>query len=81
MLAFYLSGAYVVISSKPYGRPFRKGGNGRFDRDGRQGKGGGGKGGGFRGGNSGGGGKNQMGWYKVTVRITIGTTDLVHICT
>eukprot|EP00066_Takifugu_rubripes_P019544 XP_011608810.1 PREDICTED: nuclear RNA export factor 1 isoform X1 [Takifugu rubripes] len=49
---------------KPYGRPFRKGGNGRFDRDGRQGKG---KGGGFRGGNSGGGGKNQTGWYKVTI--------------
>uniref|UniRef100_A0A665XDZ3 Zgc:153681 n=1 Tax=Echeneis naucrates TaxID=173247 RepID=A0A665XDZ3_ECHNA len=56
----------------PYGRPFRKG-DGRFDRDRRQGKGGSGGrgGGGFRGGDRGGGngsgGKNQSGWSKVTV--------------
>lgn len=66
---------YFVLISKPYGRAFRKGGNGRFDRDGRQGKGGGGKGG-FRGDrsggfSSGGGGKNQTGWYKVTVCISV----------
>uniref|UniRef100_A0A8D0D790 Nuclear RNA export factor 1 n=1 Tax=Sander lucioperca TaxID=283035 RepID=A0A8D0D790_SANLU len=57
----------------PYGRPFRKGGDGRFDRDRRQGKGGvGGRGGGgsFRGGDRGGGnggGKSRSGWYKVTI--------------
>ncbi|KAK2904258.1 hypothetical protein Q8A73_010915 [Channa argus] len=58
----------------PYGKPFRKG-DGRFDRDRRQGKGGGGRGGGggFRGGDRGGGGssgvggKNRTGWYKVTI--------------
>ncbi|XP_074504713.1 nuclear RNA export factor 1 isoform X2 [Sebastes fasciatus] len=55
----------------PYVRPFRKGGDGRFDRDRRQGKGGGGgrRGGGFRGGDRGGGGgaKSRSGWYKVTI--------------
>ncbi|XP_037635937.1 nuclear RNA export factor 1 isoform X3 [Sebastes umbrosus] len=55
----------------PYERPFRKGGDGRFDRDRRQGKGGGGGrgGGGFRGGDRGGGGgaKSRSGWYKVTI--------------
>ncbi|XP_022071111.1 nuclear RNA export factor 1 [Acanthochromis polyacanthus] len=55
----------------PYGN-FRKG-DGRFDRDRRQGKGGGvGRGGGFRGdrggGSVGGGqGKNRSDWYKVTI--------------
>lgn len=60
-----------VLPSNPYGRPFRKG-DIRFDRDRRQGKGGGRGGGGgpFRGGERGGpGGKNQSGWYKVTVCI------------
>ncbi|XP_075960136.1 nuclear RNA export factor 1 isoform X1 [Anarhichas minor] len=58
----------------PYGRPFRKGGDGRFDRDRRQGKGGGsgrGGGGGFRGGDRGGGsnggGRSRSGWFKVTI--------------
>ncbi|XP_037317590.1 nuclear RNA export factor 1 isoform X1 [Pungitius pungitius] len=57
----------------PYGRPFRKGGDGRFDRDRRQGKGGGGgRGGGFRGGDrggagNGGGGRSRSGWFKVTI--------------
>uniref|UniRef100_A0AAQ4PLT8 Nuclear RNA export factor 1a n=1 Tax=Gasterosteus aculeatus aculeatus TaxID=481459 RepID=A0AAQ4PLT8_GASAC len=53
----------------PYGRPFRKGGDGRFDRDRRQGKGGGGgRGGGFRGGaGNGGGGRSRSGWFKVTI--------------
>ncbi|XP_034545329.1 nuclear RNA export factor 1 isoform X2 [Notolabrus celidotus] len=58
----------------PYTRPFRKGGDGRFDRDRRQGKGGNrGGGGNFRGGDRGGGGggsgvgKNRSGWYKVTI--------------
>uniref|UniRef100_A0A4W6EYK0 Nuclear RNA export factor 1a n=1 Tax=Lates calcarifer TaxID=8187 RepID=A0A4W6EYK0_LATCA len=59
----------------PYGRPFRKG-DGRFDRDRRQGKVGGGRGGGGGGGfrgdrgggsSSGGGGRNQSGWSKVTI--------------
>uniref|UniRef100_A0A665XDZ7 Nuclear RNA export factor 1 n=1 Tax=Echeneis naucrates TaxID=173247 RepID=A0A665XDZ7_ECHNA len=55
-----------IFFSNPYGRPFRKG-DGRFDRDRRQGKGGSGGrgGGGFRGGDRGGGngsgGKNQSG--------------------
>ncbi|XP_030251315.1 nuclear RNA export factor 1 isoform X1 [Sparus aurata] len=53
----------------PYGRPIRKGGDGRFDR--RPGKGGGGGrggggGGGFRGGR-GGGGRSRSGWFKVTI--------------
>ncbi|XP_068181363.1 nuclear RNA export factor 1 isoform X2 [Antennarius striatus] len=55
---------------KPYGRPFRKGGDGRFDKDRRQGKGGRGGGGNFRGdrsGGSNGGGRNRSGWYKVTI--------------
>ncbi|XP_042349190.1 nuclear RNA export factor 1 [Plectropomus leopardus] len=54
----------------PYGRPMRKGGDGRFDRDRRQGKGGGGGRGGFRGdrfGGNGGTGKNRSGWFKVTI--------------
>lgn len=56
----------------PYGRPFRKGGDGRFERDGRQGKGGGGgRGGGGRGGDRGGGGngggRSRSGWFKVTI--------------
>uniref|UniRef100_A0A665XE68 Zgc:153681 n=1 Tax=Echeneis naucrates TaxID=173247 RepID=A0A665XE68_ECHNA len=61
-----------IFFSNPYGRPFRKG-DGRFDRDRRQGKGGSGGrgGGGFRGGDRGGGngsgGKNQSGWSKVTI--------------
>uniref|UniRef100_A0A671X8W8 Nuclear RNA export factor 1a n=1 Tax=Sparus aurata TaxID=8175 RepID=A0A671X8W8_SPAAU len=51
----------------PYGRPIRKGGDGRFDR--RPGKGGGGGrggggGGGFRGGR-GGGGRSRSGWFKI----------------
>ncbi|TMS17750.1 Nuclear RNA export factor 1 [Larimichthys crocea] len=55
----------------PYGdRPFRKGGDGRFDKDRRQGKGGG-RGGGFRADRGGGGGrggvKARSGWYKVTI--------------
>ncbi|XP_034454526.1 nuclear RNA export factor 1 isoform X1 [Hippoglossus hippoglossus] len=57
----------------PYGKPGRKG-EGRFDRDRRQGRGGGGRGGGggFRGGDRGGGsgnggGRNQSGWSKVTI--------------
>ncbi|KAM9376627.1 nuclear RNA export factor 1 [Pholidichthys leucotaenia] len=63
----------------PYPRPPRKG-DGRFDRDRRQGKGGGGgrggggggggggsSSGGFRADRSGIGGKNQSGWYKVTI--------------
>ncbi|XP_068444936.1 nuclear RNA export factor 1 isoform X2 [Clinocottus analis] len=51
------------------GRPFRKGGDGRFDRDRNQGKGGGGRGGG-RGGDRGGGnggGRSRSGWFKVTI--------------
>ncbi|XP_074530338.1 nuclear RNA export factor 1 isoform X1 [Halichoeres trimaculatus] len=54
----------------PYVRPFRKGGDGRFDRDRRQGKGGNRGGGNFRGGERGGGsgvGRNRSGWYKVTI--------------
>uniref|UniRef100_A0AAQ4P2L6 Nuclear RNA export factor 1a n=1 Tax=Gasterosteus aculeatus aculeatus TaxID=481459 RepID=A0AAQ4P2L6_GASAC len=56
-----------LFSSNPYGRPFRKGGDGRFDRDRRQGKGGGGgRGGGFRGGaGNGGGGRSRSGWFKI----------------
>ncbi|TKS72260.1 Nuclear RNA export factor 1 [Collichthys lucidus] len=57
----------------PYGdRPFRKGGDGRFDKDRRQGKGGG-RGGGFRADRGGGGGrggvKARSGWYKVTYHV------------
>ncbi|KAK9518191.1 hypothetical protein VZT92_023503 [Zoarces viviparus] len=59
----------------PYGKSSRKGGDGRFDRDRRQGKGGGGGrggGGGFRGGDRGGGcnsggGRSRSGWFKVTI--------------
>uniref|UniRef100_A0A4W6EZL2 Nuclear RNA export factor 1 n=1 Tax=Lates calcarifer TaxID=8187 RepID=A0A4W6EZL2_LATCA len=68
-------GLCFVFFSNPYGRPFRKG-DGRFDRDRRQGKVGGGRGGGGGGGfrgdrgggsSSGGGGRNQSGWSKVTI--------------
>ncbi|KAF6726579.1 Nuclear RNA export factor 1 [Oryzias melastigma] len=51
----------------PYSRNFRKG-DGRFDRDRRQGKGaGGGRGGGFRGDRGGLSVKARSGWYKVTI--------------
>lgn len=68
----------LLCFSNPYVRPPRKG-EGRFERDRRQGKGGrGGRGAGGRGGGGfrerggaggSGGGKNQSGWSKVTVRI------------
>uniref|UniRef100_A0A665XFY5 Zgc:153681 n=1 Tax=Echeneis naucrates TaxID=173247 RepID=A0A665XFY5_ECHNA len=50
-----------IFFSNPYGRPFRKG-DGRFDRDRRQGKGGSGGrgGGGFRGGDRGGGNGSNL---------------------
>ncbi|XP_034399951.1 nuclear RNA export factor 1 isoform X1 [Cyclopterus lumpus] len=55
----------------PYERSFRKGGDGRFERDRRQGKGGGGGRGGGRGGDRGGGGngggRSRSGWFKVTI--------------
>ncbi|XP_033992990.1 nuclear RNA export factor 1 isoform X2 [Trematomus bernacchii] len=53
----------------PYGRPGRKGGDGRFDRDRPQGRVGGGRGGGRGRGGGGGnnGGKSRSGWYKVTI--------------
>ncbi|XP_061786326.1 nuclear RNA export factor 1 isoform X1 [Nerophis lumbriciformis] len=50
----------------PYGRAFRKG-DGRFERDRRQGKGGRGGFRGNRGGGGIGGGANRSGWYKVTI--------------
>uniref|UniRef100_A0A8C2XHJ2 Nuclear RNA export factor 1a n=1 Tax=Cyclopterus lumpus TaxID=8103 RepID=A0A8C2XHJ2_CYCLU len=53
----------------PYERSFRKGGDGRFERDRRQGKGGGGGRGGGRGGDRGGGGngggRSRSGWFKI----------------
>ncbi|TNN40148.1 Nuclear RNA export factor 1 [Liparis tanakae] len=56
----------------PYGKTNRKGGDGRFERDRRQGKGGGGgRGGGGRGGDRGGAGngagRSRSGWFKITI--------------